>query len=143
MVTLMSDRNLTPTSMALASFTSICQGTADVSQMVHGQAASVTVTVLALVVASRLPLSSTARLIRFVVPRMPGLHVKLQLSRPSARRHVVPPSTETSTAPTTPPPLSVAVPVIVTDDSADRPAPLAGDGMVDVGGTTAVLAVAG
>src|SRR5262249_9896481 len=138
----MSDRNLRPTSMALGSLTSTCQGTADASQIVQGQLAAVIVIAVGVFGASMFPLSSTARLKMFTAPRTPGRQVKLQLSSPTARCHVVPPLTETSTAPTTPP-LSAAVPVIVTDDSAAKLAPFEGLVMVDVGGITSVLEVAG
>src|SRR4029079_14078947 len=64
--------------------------------------------------ASRLPLSSTARL-RIVVEKLPeGGHVEVQFARPLAGCHVAPLSTDSSTPPTTPPPVSAAVPVIVT-----------------------------
>ena len=46
------------------------------------------------------------------VPMSTGLKVYVQASRPVARRHVSPSSIETSTPPTRPPPLSIAVPVI-------------------------------
>src|SRR6185503_7940984 len=67
---------------------------------------------------STLPLSSTARL-RNVVCRVCGLsaagvHTYDQLVLPVAVRHVRPSSTDTSTPLTTPPPVSLAVPVIVT-----------------------------
>src|SRR6185436_12430291 len=138
---LTSDRNRTPSSTGLTSFTSDRHGTTDVSQRLQGHAASVIVTDLVVTGDSRLPLSSTARLMTPVVPSTPGLQVKLQLSRPTARCHVVPPSTETSTALTTPPPLSAAVPVMLTDDSAGMLAPFAGDVMTDAGGVTSVLGV--
>jgi len=44
---------------------------------------------------------------------MPGVHSTAHDEVPAAFFHVVPPSTETSTPPTVPPPLSTAVPVIV------------------------------
>src|SRR2546421_445364 len=131
----MSERNLTPNSMRFGSFASTCQGTVDGSHMLQGHGACAMVTVVTAVGASRFPLSSTARLISPVAPSVPGLQVKLQLSRPMARCHVVPPSTETSTAPTTPPPLSLAVPMMVTDDSAGRLAPFDGDVMTEAGAT--------
>src|SRR5262249_15429863 len=44
---------------------------------------------------------------------------------------------------TTPPPASVAVPVIVTEEPSDKLAPAAGEVIVDVGGVVSVDAVAG
>src|SRR5712691_629993 len=120
----MSARNFTPTSTAFGSGTSTSHGTADPSQIVQGQLAGVTVIVVGVFAPSRLPLSSTARLRILAVPSTPGLQLKLQLSRPMAGCHLAPPSTDTSTALTAPPPPSLAVPVMVTDVSAAMLAPL-------------------
>ena len=79
----------------------------------------------------------------FTPPSVPGRQVKLQLSCPLARCHVVAPSTETSTALTTPPPASAAVPAIVTADSAAMLAPVDGLVIVETGADTSVLSVAG
>jgi hypothetical protein len=69
--------------------------------------------------------------------------VKLQFPRPMAGCHVAPPSSETSTPPTTPPPASLAVPLTVTGLPPCRFAPAAGEVMVEVGGVWSVEAVAG
>src|SRR2546429_2942333 len=138
-----SVRNFTPSSIALGSLTSTFHGAAAASQMVHGHAAGVIVTAVGVFAPSRLPLSSTARLRMFTPPSVPGRQVKLQLSCPLARCHVVAPSTETSTALTTPPPASAAVPAIVTADSAAMLAPVDGLVIVETGADTSVLSVAG
>ena len=55
---------------------------------------------------------------------------------------VVPPSVETSTPATTPPPASVAVPLMVTAEPSDTVAPCDGELMDDVGAVVSVDAVA-
>jgi hypothetical protein len=82
---------------------------------------------------SRLALSSTARLRIVVVPAVIGVQVKLQVSRPSAGCHVDPLSVETSTPPTTPPPLSLAVPEIVVGKPHVNVTPDEGEDMIEVG----------
>ena len=62
----------------------------------------------------RLPLSSAALLSIVTAPGSRGIHVYVHESRPDAGCHLDPPSTETSTAATRPPPESTAVPAIVT-----------------------------
>jgi hypothetical protein len=57
--------------------------------------------------------------------------------------HVEPPSVETSTPATTPPPVSVAVPVIVTALPSASLAPDAGEVIVEVGGVVSVDLLAG
>ena len=84
-----------------------------------------------------MPLSSTARLMSVTCPFVVGVQAKLQEPRPVARRHVLPPSVDTSIPPTTPP-LSVAVPLMVTDVPVGNVAPVAGDVIADVGGTESV-----
>src|ERR1700682_1347125 len=64
-----------------------------------------------------------------------GVQKYIQDSRPLAGCQVAPPSTETSTPPTTPPPASVAVPVIVTGIPADTVPPGSGNVIEDVGAT--------
>ena len=54
-----------------------------------------------------------------------------------------PPSTETSTAPTTPPPESTAVPEMVTVEPGPAALPEAGEVIVDWGGVVSVEGVAG
>src|SRR6185295_10789341 len=129
--------------MGLGSAASTFQGLAEEGQSVQGHPAGMMFTVVTADGCSRLPVSSTARLMMFAAPRTPGLQLNVQLSRPDARRHVDPPSTETSTPPTTPPPLSVAVPLIVTVVWDGMFAPLVGDVIVEVGGVTSVLGTAG
>src|SRR4030095_3432728 len=102
-----SARNFTPTSMAFGSDSEATAGTVEGFQMLHGQSLGVTVTVLPADGASKLAVSSTARLLRVMDPCVPGVQEKLHDDVPLARRHDVPPSTETSTAATMPPPVSV------------------------------------
>src|SRR5262245_28231352 len=61
---------------------------------------------------SRLPVSSTARLLMVVGPTSAGFQVYLQLLWPVAGCQVIPPSTETSTPPIVPSPSLQVVPVI-------------------------------
>ena len=82
--------------------------------MEQGQPAF-TVTDLLAGVRWMLPMSSTARDLIVTGPWLAVVvHAICQLVRPVAGRHVVPPSTDTSTPATTPPPVSEAVPAIVT-----------------------------
>src|SRR5689334_16299685 len=104
--------------------------------MEHGHPMS---TVVAEVGFSRLPLSSTAR-DSISADGLPcAIQESLQVTEVSGSDivvtgcHVVPPSVETSTPATTPPPASVAVPLMVTFDPSERLAPWAGDVIVDVG----------
>ena len=55
---------------------------------------------------------------------------------PCAARQVVPPSTDTSTPATVPPPLSDAVPVMVTRSPLSTVPPAAGEVTIDVGAKT-------
>src|SRR4051794_28316508 len=90
---------------------------------------------------SRLPLSSTAR-VRIVVAGLPcAFHVYVQLDVPLAGCHVAPPSVETSTPATTPPPVSVAVPEIVVGVPSAMTAPAEGEEIEDVGAEASVDAV--
>src|SRR6185503_2677384 len=73
-------------------------------------------------------------------PVVAGFQLYDQLARPVAGCHVVPPSTETSMAPTAPP-TSAAVPVM-TVALCGRLAPAAGAVIVDVGAVVSVVAVA-
>src|ERR1041384_939834 len=97
----------------------------------------VTVTVEPAPGVSTLPLSSYARLRRLALtlaePGPDGVQLRLHEAVPDAWRHVVPPSVDTSTLVTTPPPASVAVPVIVIGVPPCTAAPLAGKVMLDVG----------
>src|SRR5436309_812287 len=107
------DRNLTPTSTGCGSAALATVGASLGVQMLHGQLneAAMTLTVFPAAGVSRLPLSSTARLLMTVGPRMPGRQTYVHAVRPVAACHVAPPSVETSTAVTLPP-TSVAVPLI-------------------------------
>src|SRR4051794_28710011 len=81
-------------------------------QIEHGQ---VTLTVTSVPGASRLPVSSTARVFSVVDGPPCARHVYAQLVVPLVTGcQVVPPSVEISTPATMPPPVSDAVPVIVT-----------------------------
>src|SRR5258707_13479583 len=55
---------------------------------------------------------------------------------------VAPPSVETSTPATTPPPASLGVPLMVTAEPSERAAPWEGEVIVEVGGVVSVDAVA-
>src|SRR5438270_10884207 len=100
--------------------------------MLQGQIACVMVTPIDPTGVSMWPLSSVARDRIAAGPSMPGTHVYVQLDVPVARRHVVPPSTDTSTPPTAPP-LSAAVPEMVTMVPAAIWAPCAGEAIVEIG----------
>ena len=71
-----------------------------------------------------------------------AVQLNVQLVVPVAGFHVAPPSVETSTPTTMPPPVSMAVPVIVTGVPAANDAPFAGDVIADVGASASVEAVA-
>src|SRR2546427_141420 len=95
-------RNLMPTSIELASAKLGVAGRVVVAQIVlHWHAR--TVTVVPPPGVSMLPLSSTARLLRTTGPVARGNQWSVQLSRPVARCHDAPLSTEISTAATIPP----------------------------------------
>src|SRR3982751_305077 len=96
-----SERNFIPTSIGFWSEMDATDGAVVSGNLVHGQALPGGV--------SRLRLSSTARLRTCAAPLDPGVKVYDQLERPVASCQRWPPSTETSTPPTTPPPVSVAV----------------------------------
>jgi hypothetical protein len=85
------------------------------------------------------PLSSTARDLIVYVPDVAGRHVYVQLVVPVAGFQETPPSTDTSTADTTPPPASVAVPLMVVSLVNGTVAPAAGEVMVDVGAVESVV----
>ena len=110
---------MTPTSTGESAPASEVLGVAVALKMLvpDGLFCPCTVTVMPAAGVSRLPLSSTARLLMVTVPvpaGRPGIAPALTVGRRVAGCQVVPPSAETSTPPTTPPPESVAVPVIVT-----------------------------
>src|ERR671917_2689106 len=141
-----SERNLTPTSIP-PGWLSLALGLLGVSlslQMLqglaiwHSRGSTVTFTVADAL--PMLPESSTARLLRVNWPVEPGVQVKLQFSRPVAVCQG-PPLIETSTAPTLPPPASVAVPWTVTLPACTD-APLVGEVIWEVGSVVSVEAVA-
>src|SRR3954466_14119868 len=112
---LMSLLNLTPSSYGLGSGALGLVGTVDgFHRLGHGHAPTITDTVTPEPAASRLPLSSTARLRIVTAPTAPGDQSSLQAGVPAATRHGAPPSSDTSTLATTPPPFSVDVPLMVT-----------------------------
>src|SRR6185503_7682560 len=101
--------NFIPSSTALGSDSEIVAGACAIVNSEHGQAAD-TAAVTPIPGCSTLPLSSTARLMSVYDAAVWVTHENVQFSRPAARCHVAPPSVDTSTAASTPPPASVAVP---------------------------------
>src|SRR5215470_16448230 len=101
----MSLLNFTPSSYGLASPASGIGGT-DVGfhRLVHGQSPGATTTVTVPPVVSTLPLSSIPRTLIVAEPSAPGVQSKFHTVVPCADRQVAPPSTETSTPATCPPP---------------------------------------
>ena len=140
----MSDRNLTPSSVDPGSPSSALAGVAVAFQIVHGQVRpAVTVTVTPADGAPMLPLSSKARLFRITEPDPPTVHWNDQLVVPVADFQVLPPSVDTSTPTTTPPPVSDADPLMVTALPEMNEAPAAGLAMTVVGPVVSLEAVAG
>src|SRR5664279_514618 len=138
MVPKVSVVNLTPTSTLLPSPESIPPGVALVPHTEHGQ---VTVTVVPVEGVSRLPLSSTARVL-IVLDGLPcAIQLYVQLVVPVAGCQVAPPLVDTST-PATVPPESLAAPLIVTAVPSGTLPPGAGEVILDVGATVSVDAVA-
>src|SRR5262245_44962192 len=113
MVPATSDWNFTPSSTALPS-PLIAAGVAEVPNRLQGQVWPPTATVTPAEGLSTLPLSSVARDLIVTWPAPDARQVYDQLPRPVAGCQLAPPSVDTSTPPTTPPPWSPAVPVIVT-----------------------------
>src|SRR3954469_2468159 len=136
----MSLRNFTPSSTALASPSSTIVGVVVAGfHRLHGHDL---VTVTPADGDSTLPLSSIARLLIDIAPTPLIGHDSDQVVRPVARCHVVPPSSETSTAATRPS-ASAAAPVrrsCVFDETELR---VDGEPMVDVGGAMSADGVAG
>ena len=139
-----SARNFTPTSTALLSLSDATAGVVPLGQMVQGQVwlPVPTVTATPALGDSRLPLSSVARLRSVKLPELPAAQVYVHVPRPVARCQVVPPSVETSTPPTTPPPVSVAVPDTVTCVPGAIELLAAGEVIVDLGAVASELGVA-
>src|SRR5664279_2643210 len=138
MVPKVSEVNLTPTSMLLPSPESTPPGVALVPHTEHGQ---VTPMVIPAEGCSRLPLSSTARVLIVLVGAPWAIQLYVQLVVPVAGCQVEPPSVDTST-PATVPPESLAVPLIVTDVPSGTVPPGAGEVIVEVGAVVSVEAVA-
>src|SRR4051812_25793128 len=108
-------------------------------QMLHGQLRAPMVTAR-VVSAPTLPLSSAARTRSVAVPVLPGTQVYVQAPRPAAGCQVAPLSVDTSTPPTTPPPVSVAVPETVVAEPDCTVAPAAGAVIAAAGPTVSVEA---
>src|SRR5580765_1230686 len=131
-----STRKRTPSSFALTSPASRIEGSVEPSHAVHGQAggpAGVTVTLIEGPEPWRFPQSSTARARTVTAPVVCGDHANDQLVVPVAGAHVAPPSTDTSTPRTLPPPTSAALPVIVVVAPAGTEPPSSGKPIDDVG----------
>ena len=129
-----SEVNFTPTSIEDPSPES---GPAvdPVPQIEHGQ---VTLTLTPGPGVSRFPLSSTARDLITVDGAPWAIQEYVHEVVPVAGCHVVPPSVDTSTPATTPPPVSLAVPVTVTTVPSGVVDPAVGEVIVDVGGVVSV-----
>ena len=141
-----SDLNLTPTSMPELSPASGVDGVTLVPHSEHGQS---TLTVVPAPGAAMLPLSSVARTLIVVEGEPWAIHGYVQLTVVAAWPVIVagcqvePPSVETSTPATTPPPASVELPETVTLLPSVRCWPAVGELIVDVGAVVSVDAVAG
>ncbi len=136
-------RNFTPSSTDLVSFAETMVGTAVGGQIVQGHC-TVTLTVIEVGTAWRLPMSSTARTMMATGPEMlGGAQSYCQLVSPVAWNHRVPPSKEISMPATTPPPVSAAVPWTVTVVPPTKEAPVDGLLIAEVGGAVSVDWVAG
>jgi hypothetical protein len=79
------------------------------------------------------PLLSTARLLIVAGPGAPGVQAKLHEVVPVATLKLAPPSTDTSTRATDPPPVSLAVPVMLTAAPVNMVAPAVGEVIAEVG----------
>jgi len=93
----------------------------------------ITVTVICAVGSCTFPLLSTARLLIVAEPGVAGVQLKLHEVVPVAALKVAPPSTETSTRATVPPPVSLAVPVMLTGTLVNTVASAAGEVIAEVG----------
>src|SRR5262249_264045 len=80
-------------------------------------------------------LLSVARLLIVICPGVVGVHVKLHAVVPVAGLKPAPPSTDTSTRATVPPPASLAVPVMLTVVPITTVAPAVGNVIVEIGRT--------
>jgi len=106
----------------------------DVIVEVGGVVSWITVTVICVGEFCTFPLVSTARLLIVADPIAAGVQLKLQAVVPVAALKVAPPSTDTSTRDTDPPPVSLAVPVMLTVTLVNTVAPDAGEVIAEVGG---------
>src|SRR5262245_579039 len=84
-------------------------------------------------------LSSVARLLIVTCPAVVRRHVKLHAVVPVAALKVAPPSTDTSTWATVPPPASLAVPVMLTVVPIGTPSPALGNVIVEIGGVPSLI----
>jgi hypothetical protein len=108
-----------------------------------GGVLSWTVTVISAGGSCAFPLLSTARLLIVAGPGVVGIHVKLHAVVPVAALKLAPPSTDTSTRATVPPPVTLAVPVMLTVVPVDTAAPAVGDVIVEVGRTGCLVGLLG
>src|SRR5262249_10879941 len=139
----LSAKNFTPSSIGAASALAAMAGAAVGGQMLQGQLRAVTFTGTLLRCVSRFALSSTARLRNLGSPVLSGVQWWIPFSRPVAGCQVLPSSVETSTPPMTPPPASLAVPVMVTVEFDCTLACAEGEAITDEGGAASVEADAG
>jgi hypothetical protein len=100
---------------------------------VGGVVSRITVTVIWVVGFCTFPLVSTARLVIVACPVVVGVKLKLHEVVPVAALKLAPPSTETSTRATDPPPVSLAVPVMAFATPANTVPPAVGEVNAEVG----------
>src|SRR5665647_3046009 len=134
-----SDLNLTPTSTAEALPESARTGGVPTPQMEHVHPMLSDVPAEGV---SRFPLSSTARVLMVALGWPCATQLYVQPVVPVAGCQVVPPSVDTSTPATTPPPVSEAVPDIVIRPPSPTLAFAVGEVTVDEGAVVSVEAVA-
>jgi hypothetical protein len=121
-----------PVILTMAPVITVAPGAGEVIVEV-GRVISRTVTVISVGGSCWFSLSSTARLLILACPDVVGVQLKLHAVVPVAALKVAPPSTDTSTRATVPPPASLAVPVILTVAPVITVAPCAGEVIVEVG----------
>src|SRR5215216_1559485 len=109
-------RNFTPSSTKLKSPASAVPGVVDSGKIEHGHCGGPMVTDR-LTTVPMFTLSSIARTMTVAAPIWVGVQLNVQDARPVAAFQVVPPSTETSTRASWPPPTSAAVPDMDTGES--------------------------
>ena len=141
-VTVVGGGNRTPTSTADPSPESMSVGVSPTGQIEHGAARGPAVSAR-LAGDSMLHESSMARTRTVRVPDAVGVKAMLHEPVPVARRQVVPPSVDTSTAATSPPPLSTVTPVTTTGEPMGTVVAGAGAVKVVEGGTVSVDCAAG